>query len=116
MRNLCGGAQEADVCNFEGQREQVCLSGGDIFGNPSLLRYYQNDDYPPWGNTRKRIYGEGGLEWVVRNQFEDKLANFMFEKNLHVKGLGEMINEQCNKMRNQFSQIFTTLGDGKEMP
>ncbi|GJT32422.1 hypothetical protein Tco_0922841 [Tanacetum coccineum] len=45
--DICGGAHEADECNRNVPREQVCLSGGDIYDDPSLLRFYQNDDIPP---------------------------------------------------------------------
>ncbi|GJZ24246.1 hypothetical protein Tco_0561705, partial [Tanacetum coccineum] len=49
-------------------REQVCLSEGDIYDDPSLLRFYQNDDLPPWGNSSKRIEGEEGPDWVVKRK------------------------------------------------
>ncbi|GKB84754.1 reverse transcriptase domain-containing protein, partial [Tanacetum coccineum] len=39
-------AHEADECKSEGQREHVCLSGGYIFDDHSLLSNYQNDEYP----------------------------------------------------------------------
>ncbi|GKC57708.1 hypothetical protein Tco_1085306 [Tanacetum coccineum] len=104
-------AHKADECNSNKPREQVCLSGGDIYDDPSLLRFYQNDDILPWGNVRQRVEGEEGPEWVVKSMFEDKFANFMLEKDLHAKGLGEMLNQQRNKMHNQFSQILATLED-----
>ncbi|GKA41594.1 hypothetical protein Tco_0734254 [Tanacetum coccineum] len=84
---ICGGAHEADECDSDEPREQVCLSGGDIYDDPSLLRFYQNDDIPPWENLRQRKEGEEGPEWVVRRNFENKFSNFMLEKNLHAKGL-----------------------------
>ncbi|GKA48107.1 hypothetical protein Tco_0741065, partial [Tanacetum coccineum] len=56
-----------------------------------------------------REQGEEGPEWVVRSKFEDKLANFMLEKDLHAKGLGEILNQQRSEMHNQFSQILTTF-------
>ncbi|GJY34404.1 hypothetical protein Tco_0418873 [Tanacetum coccineum] len=54
--------------------------------------------------------GEEGPEWVVSSKFEDKLSHFMLEKNLHAKGLGEMLNQHCNGMHEQFSQILATIG------
>ncbi|GJS76001.1 reverse transcriptase [Tanacetum coccineum] len=45
--DICGGAHEADECDSNGAHEQVCLSGGDIYDDPSLLRFYQNDDILP---------------------------------------------------------------------
>nr|GEX82594.1 hypothetical protein [Tanacetum cinerariifolium] len=57
--------------------------------------------------------GEEGPDWVIRSQFEDKLANFMLKKDLHAKGLREMLDKQRNEMHNQFSQIIATLGKSK---
>nr|GEY50094.1 hypothetical protein [Tanacetum cinerariifolium] len=51
--------------------EQVCLSGADIYDDPSLLRFYQNDDFPPRGNNRRKEEGESGPNWVVGRKFED---------------------------------------------
>nr|GEX46971.1 hypothetical protein [Tanacetum cinerariifolium] len=56
--NICGGAYEADECDSNKPREHVCLSGRDIYDNPSLLRFYQNGDIPPRGNIRRRTEGE----------------------------------------------------------
>ncbi|GKB98746.1 RNA-directed DNA polymerase, partial [Tanacetum coccineum] len=104
--DICGGAHEVDECKLP---EQVCLSGRDIYDDPSLLRFYQNDDIPPWGNIRRRTKGEEGPEWVVRSNFKDNLSNFMLEKDLHAKGLGEMLNQQWREMHNRFSQILATF-------
>nr|GFB85681.1 hypothetical protein [Tanacetum cinerariifolium] len=42
------------ACNqisyLETPAQKVCLSEGVIYADPSLLRFYQNDDTPPWGN------------------------------------------------------------------
>ncbi|GKA06758.1 reverse transcriptase domain-containing protein [Tanacetum coccineum] len=66
---------------------------------------------------RQKAEGEEGLEWVVRSKFKDKLSNFMLEKNLHAKGLGEMLNQHRNGMHEQFSQILETFGkSGTPMP
>nr|GFA98034.1 hypothetical protein [Tanacetum cinerariifolium] len=67
--------------------EQVYLSRGDIYDDPSLLRFYQNDYTPPWGNNKRKEKGDNGLEWVVRSKFKDELANFMLKKNSHEKGI-----------------------------
>ncbi|GJU64026.1 hypothetical protein Tco_1245861 [Tanacetum coccineum] len=45
--DICRGTHEVNECNSNGSREQVCLSGGDIYNDPSILRFYQNDDLPP---------------------------------------------------------------------
>nr|GEV07637.1 hypothetical protein [Tanacetum cinerariifolium] len=58
------------------------------------------------GKHMAKERGEEGPEWVVRSKFEDKFAYFMLEKYLHVKGLEEMLNQQRNKMHNQFSEIL----------
>ncbi|GKC20756.1 hypothetical protein Tco_1022906, partial [Tanacetum coccineum] len=38
------GSHEADECEMNNPPEQACLSGGDIYNDPSLLRFYQNED------------------------------------------------------------------------
>ncbi|GJS52846.1 DNA-directed DNA polymerase [Tanacetum coccineum] len=68
--------------------EQVCLSGGDIYNDPSLLRFYQNNDTSPRGNNKRKEKGEDGPEWIIRSKFKDELANFMLEKKSHAKGIG----------------------------
>ncbi|GJW32225.1 DNA-directed DNA polymerase [Tanacetum coccineum] len=56
-------SHEANECEQTGQAEQVCLSGGDIYDDPSLLR----------------------------SKFEVELANFMLEKKSQAKGIGDML-------------------------
>ncbi|GJX26484.1 hypothetical protein Tco_0232780 [Tanacetum coccineum] len=85
--DYCGGSHEADECEQNNPAEQVCLSGGDIYDDPSLLRFYQNDNSPPWENSKCKEKGDDGPEWVVRSKFEDELANFMLEKKSHMKGI-----------------------------
>ncbi|GJS14727.1 DNA-directed DNA polymerase [Tanacetum coccineum] len=85
------GSHEADECKQLSQAEQVCLSRGDIYNDLSLLRFYQNDDTPPWGNNKHKEKGEDGPEWIVRSKFKDELANFMLEKKSHAKGIGDML-------------------------
>ncbi|GKA26753.1 reverse transcriptase domain-containing protein [Tanacetum coccineum] len=95
------GPYEAEECKQNNPAEQVCLSGGDICDDPSLLRFYQNDDVPPWGNSKQKE-GEDGTEWVVRSKFEDELANFMLENKFHTKGKLEKatssvkLSEECS--------------------
>ncbi|GJV23845.1 hypothetical protein Tco_1376540 [Tanacetum coccineum] len=55
------------------------LGRGDIYDDPLLLRFYQNDNTPPWGNNKRKEKREDGPEWIVRSKFEDELANFMLE-------------------------------------
>ncbi|GJR89041.1 reverse transcriptase domain-containing protein [Tanacetum coccineum] len=78
--DYCGGSHKADECEQNNQAEQVCLSGGDIYDDPSLLRFYQNDDTLPWGNNKRKEKKEGGPEWIVRGMFEDEPDNVMLEK------------------------------------
>ncbi|GJV36778.1 hypothetical protein Tco_1409255 [Tanacetum coccineum] len=114
--DICGGAYEADECDQVISREQVCLSGGEIYDDPSLLRFFQNNDVPPFGNSRRKEEGENGPDWVIRSQFEDKLANFMMEKNFDLKGLGEMLHKQRNDMHEQFYQILSTFESQTQTP
>ncbi|GJV11453.1 hypothetical protein Tco_1352994 [Tanacetum coccineum] len=76
---------------LETPTQEVCLSGGDIYNDPSLLRFYQNDDTSPWRNSKRKEKGEDGPERVVKSKFEDELANFMLEKKSHAKGIGDML-------------------------
>lgn len=47
--DYCGGPHEVEECGGETTTEHACLSGGDIYADPSLLPFYQNDDYTLWG-------------------------------------------------------------------
>ncbi|GJS19106.1 hypothetical protein Tco_0447738 [Tanacetum coccineum] len=98
-----------DIWLIQGATRTSVLVRRDIYDDPSLLRFYQNDNIPPWGNIRHKAKGEEGPEWVTRSKFEDKLSDFMLEKSLHAKGLGEMLNQHRNEMHEQFSQILTTI-------
>ncbi|GKB71249.1 ribonuclease H-like domain-containing protein, partial [Tanacetum coccineum] len=49
------------------------MSGGDIYDDPSILRFYQNDDTLPWGNKKRKEKGEDGPKWVVRNMDQDSV-------------------------------------------
>ncbi|GKF28402.1 hypothetical protein Tco_0094744, partial [Tanacetum coccineum] len=109
--DICGGAHEDDECDQVESREQACLSGGDIYDDPSLLKFYQNNDIPPWGNLIRKMEEEEGLDWVVRSKSEDEMDNFMMEKKYHLKGLREMLHQQRNDMHEKFSQILSTLDD-----
>ncbi|GKB50454.1 putative reverse transcriptase domain-containing protein [Tanacetum coccineum] len=101
--DIYGGAHEVDECDQNKPPEQVCLSRGDIYDDPSLLRFYQNDDIPPWGNNQQKKEGEEGPKWVVRIKLEDELSGFMLEKSFHTKGLGEMLYQHHKGMHEQFS-------------
>ncbi|GJY35624.1 hypothetical protein Tco_0421002 [Tanacetum coccineum] len=60
--DYCGGSHEADECKLNNPPEQVCLFGGDIYNDPSLLRFYQKDDTSPCGNSKRKEKGEDGPE------------------------------------------------------
>nr|GEY40408.1 hypothetical protein [Tanacetum cinerariifolium] len=82
--DYCGGSHETEKCKQNNPTEQVCLFERDIYDDLSLLRFYQNDNVPSWGNCKKR---DDRPEWVVRSKFEDELANLMLEKKFHMKGI-----------------------------
>ncbi|GJZ74711.1 DNA-directed DNA polymerase [Tanacetum coccineum] len=107
--DYCGGSHEADECEQNNPSKQVCLSGGDIYNDPSLLRFYQNDDTSPWGNSKRKEKGEDGPEWIIRSKFEDELANFKIEKKSHAKGIGDMLVQHCKELRKQYSQILSAI-------
>ncbi|GJW14768.1 hypothetical protein Tco_0018901 [Tanacetum coccineum] len=85
------------------------LIWGDIYDDPSLLRFYQNDDTPPWGNNKRKEKGEDGPEWIVRIKFEDELSNFMLKKKSHAEGIGDMLDPHRKELHEQFSQILSTI-------
>ncbi|GJS14323.1 reverse transcriptase domain-containing protein [Tanacetum coccineum] len=97
------------ISYLETPTREVYLSGGDIYDDPSLLRFYQNDDTPPWGNNKRKEKGEDGPEWIVRSKFEDELANFMLEKKAHAKGIGDMLVQHRKELHKQYSQILSTI-------
>ncbi|GKA08696.1 hypothetical protein Tco_0688027 [Tanacetum coccineum] len=47
------------------------------------------------------------------SKFEDELANFMLEKNSYIKGIGEMLDQHCKEMHEQFYQILSVIGKSK---
>ncbi|GKD28645.1 hypothetical protein Tco_1239423 [Tanacetum coccineum] len=106
-------AHEADECIQNNPTEQVCLSGGDIYNDTSLLRFYQNDDIPAWGNSQHDREGESGPKWVIKSKFEDELAGFMLKKKFHTKGIGEMLDQHRKEIHQQFSHILTTIRKNK---
>ncbi|GJT58183.1 hypothetical protein Tco_0993237 [Tanacetum coccineum] len=69
----------------------------------------QNDDTSPWGNNKRKEKGEDGPEWIIRSKFEDELANFMLEKKSHAKGIGDMLVQHHKELREQYSQILSTI-------
>ncbi|GJR66972.1 hypothetical protein Tco_0013037 [Tanacetum coccineum] len=109
--DIYGRAHKDDECDQFELREKACLSGGDIYDDPSLLKFYQNNDIPLWGNLIRKREEEEGLDWVVRSKFKDEMANFMMEKKYRLKRLGEMLHQQRNDMHEKFSQILSTLDD-----
>ncbi|GJU07055.1 RNA-directed DNA polymerase [Tanacetum coccineum] len=109
--DICGEAHVDNKCDQVKSREQACLSGGDIYDDHSLLKFYQNDDIPQWGNLIRKKEEEEGPDWVVRGKFEDEMANFMMEKKCHLNGFGEMLHQQRKDMHKKFSQILSKLDD-----
>ncbi|GKA69371.1 hypothetical protein Tco_0775435 [Tanacetum coccineum] len=93
---------------FRGRMKRACNQISYLEMPTQELGFYQNDDVPPWGNSKQKE-GEDGPEWVVRSKFEDELANFMLEKKFHTKGIGEMLDQHRKEMHEQFSPIFSTI-------
>ncbi|GKF59647.1 hypothetical protein Tco_0176433, partial [Tanacetum coccineum] len=82
------------------------LFGGDIYNDPSLLRFFQNDDISLWGNSKRKEKGEDGPnEWIIISKFEDELANFMLEKKSYAKVIGDMLVQHRKELREQYTQI-----------
>ena len=85
----CGGPHEIEECRGEPTTERAYLSSHDIFDDPSLLTFYQNDDFTPWGNLVRKEEGEKGPNLKIRSTFKDDLGHFTHEKILQLKGLDE---------------------------
>nr|GEW51332.1 hypothetical protein [Tanacetum cinerariifolium] len=103
------GAHEANEWDQNISHEKFCLSGGDIYDDPSLLKFYQNNDITLWGNYIKDE-GEEDLHWVLQSKFKDDMENFIMEKKHHLNGLRERLDQQNTIMHEKFSHVFTTLG------
>ncbi|GKC89850.1 hypothetical protein Tco_1150499 [Tanacetum coccineum] len=65
------------------------------------------------GKQKLKENREDGPEWIVRNRFEDVLANFMHENKFHTNGIGEMLDQHHKEMHEQFYQILSTIGESK---
>ncbi|GJT52652.1 putative reverse transcriptase domain-containing protein [Tanacetum coccineum] len=107
------GSYEADECKQTNRAEKVYLSGGYIYDDPSLLRFYQNDDTLPCGNNKRKEKGEDDPERIVRSKFEDALANFMLKKKSHAKGIRDMLVQHRKELHEQYSQILSTISKSK---
>ncbi|GKD05889.1 hypothetical protein Tco_1180863 [Tanacetum coccineum] len=87
--DLCGGAYEANECDQNNPTKQ--------------------------GNNQQKREGKGGPKWGVRSKFEDELASFILEKKFHTKGIGEMLDQHCKEIHEQFSQILTIIRKNKTL-
>ncbi|GJS08409.1 hypothetical protein Tco_0365205 [Tanacetum coccineum] len=74
------GSYETDECKQTNLAKQVCLSGGDIYDDPSLLRFYQNDDTLPWGNNKHKEKGEDDPEWIIRTMITHAKGPTVFKE------------------------------------
>nr|GEU59632.1 hypothetical protein [Tanacetum cinerariifolium] len=86
------GAHKVDKCDQNMPPEQVCLSRGDIYDDPSLLKFYQNDDVPSWGTGNEKKKEKAVLTW---SSGENLRMNFLAlcSKKFQTKGLGEMLDQ-----------------------
>ncbi|GJR78123.1 hypothetical protein Tco_0148908 [Tanacetum coccineum] len=73
-------AHEVDECDQNKPPEQVCLSRGDIYDDPSLLRFYQNDDIPPWGNNQQK---KEDTPIVEKNKLDEDLQGTLVDATLY---------------------------------
>ena len=92
-----------EECEENITTEQACLSSHDIFDDPSLLTFYQNNDFIPWGNLVRSDGGGEHPDYKVRSTFEDDLGHFTLEKDLQLKGLDNLLTSQQNVTRAKFA-------------
>ncbi|GKB78172.1 hypothetical protein Tco_0945067 [Tanacetum coccineum] len=95
------------------QADGATRNTGDIYDDLSLLRFYQNNDTPPWGNCQQKGEKESDPKWVTRSKFKDELAGFILEKKFHMKGIGETLDQHRKEIHEQFSRILSTIGENK---
>ncbi|GKC40001.1 hypothetical protein Tco_1052385, partial [Tanacetum coccineum] len=65
--------------------------------------------------NRSRRGINSGPKWDVKSKFEDELVGFMLEKKFHTKGIGEMLDQHCKEIHEQFSQILTIIRKNKTL-
>ncbi|GKE84585.1 hypothetical protein Tco_1558327, partial [Tanacetum coccineum] len=58
---------------------------------------------------KRKEKGEDGPEWIVKNKFEDELANFMLKNKSYTKGIGDMLVQHRKELREQYSQILSMI-------
>ena len=56
-----------------------------------------------------RKEGEEGPDFKVRSTFEDDLGHFTLEKDLQLKGLGNLITSQQDDLRSKFREFHAAL-------
>ncbi|GJT84777.1 hypothetical protein Tco_1066494 [Tanacetum coccineum] len=96
---------------LKGGDRGACKLLGDVIEVLGCL--LENDDTSLWGNSKCKEKGEDGPDCIVRNKFEDELANFMLEKKSHTKGIGNMLGQHHKELREQYSQILSTISKSK---
>nr|GEY71944.1 hypothetical protein [Tanacetum cinerariifolium] len=74
---------------------QPTLRGGDIYDDLSLLRFYQNDDTPPWGNIKhkkkERMAPSGLLEKQKKDEEDERLLSIFKQIHINLPFLEVMI-------------------------
>ncbi|GJW65848.1 hypothetical protein Tco_0117732 [Tanacetum coccineum] len=81
----------------------------DYYGGSHEVDECKQTNLVEQGNSKRKEKGEDGPKWIVRNKFEDELANFMLEKKSHAKGIGNMLDQHRKELHEKFSQILSTI-------
>nr|GEW97219.1 hypothetical protein [Tanacetum cinerariifolium] len=66
--NICESAHEANECDLKSPANKYACLEETSTTTPSILRFYQNNDIPPWGNVQQRADGEEGLEGIINEE------------------------------------------------
>ncbi|GJU82558.1 hypothetical protein Tco_1284923 [Tanacetum coccineum] len=111
---------EAEHPTFRGRLKMACKQISYLktptreigLKNPFLICDFCEGAHRPIsaGNNKRKEKGEDDSEWVVRNKFDEELANLMLEKKFHTKGIEEMLDQHYKEMHEKFSQILSTVG------
>nr|GEU48173.1 reverse transcriptase [Tanacetum cinerariifolium] len=101
--DYCRGSYETDECEHDSQSEQVCLSGGDIYNDPSLLRLKKqkkkNDEDEQLLSIFKKIHiNMPFLEAMIHMPKESKVLKDLLSQNKTLEKVASSVklSEECS--------------------
>ncbi|GJV35810.1 DNA-directed DNA polymerase [Tanacetum coccineum] len=101
------------------QNESIAIAGRSLFDDKASSSYNTGAKPPTPPKTlhehshSNSSKGEDDPEWIIRSKFKDELVNFMLKKKFHAKGIGDMLVQHHKELREQYSQILSTINKSK---